>query len=100
MSGHGESVSIVTPDKQRIPRNNKRKKTTDTLITGKESIREIENPKKRAKQDIITDVETLSNQIKDPFKYKEYNIGDTNEKTRGSDNSSIETDVCARNLGK
>ena len=35
MSGHGASVSGVTPDKRRIPRKNKRKKTSDTLIKGK-----------------------------------------------------------------
>ena len=35
MYGYGESVSSVTPDKQHIPRQNKRKKTSDTLITGK-----------------------------------------------------------------
>ena len=35
MSGHGESLSSVTPDKQRITRKNKRKKTSDTFINGK-----------------------------------------------------------------
>ena len=38
MSEHGESVSSITPDKKRITRKNKRKKTSDTPITGKESI--------------------------------------------------------------
>ena len=46
MSVHGESVSSVTPDKQRIPRKNKRKKTSDTFIKGKESIQEPDNPSK------------------------------------------------------
>ena len=46
MSVHGESVSSVTPDKQRIPRKNKRKKTSDTLIKGKESIQEPDNSRK------------------------------------------------------
>ena len=59
MSGHGESVSSVTTDKQRIPRNNKRKKTSKTLITGKESIQEPDNPSKRAKYDSIPDVEKI-----------------------------------------
>ena len=30
MSGHGEIISSVTPDKQRIPRKNKINKTSDT----------------------------------------------------------------------
>ena len=34
------------------------------------------------------------------FKNKEDYIGDTNEKTRESNDSSSETDGCARNLGK
>ena len=32
LSGHGESLSSVTPDILHIPRKNKRKKTPDTLI--------------------------------------------------------------------
>ena len=35
MSGHGDIVSSVTPDKQRIPCKNKINKTSDTSITGK-----------------------------------------------------------------
>ena len=35
LSGYGESLSSVTPDQQHIPYNNKRKKTSDTLITKK-----------------------------------------------------------------
>ena len=46
MSGHGESVSSVTLDKQRIPRKNKRKNTSDTLVRGKESIQVPDNPSK------------------------------------------------------
>ena len=57
MSGHVESVSIATPDKKRIPRKNKRKKTSDTLIEGKESIQESHNQSKRSKEDSIPDVE-------------------------------------------
>ena len=39
LSGHGESLSSLTPDQQRIPCNNKTKKTLDTLTKGKESIK-------------------------------------------------------------
>ena len=49
MSGHGESLSSITPDKQRIPRKNKRKNTSDTSIKGKESFQEPDSPSKRAK---------------------------------------------------
>ena len=57
MSGHGESISSVTPDKKCIPCNNKRKKTSEIFITGKENIQEPDNPSKRSKQDIIPDAE-------------------------------------------
>ena len=49
LSGHGESLSSVTPDQQRIPRKNKIKKISDTLIIRKEPIQEPFNPKKMAK---------------------------------------------------
>ena len=35
-----------------------------------------------------------------PFKNKEAYIGDTNQKTRGYNDSPSETDGCARNLSK
>ena len=35
LSGQGESLSSVTPDNLRIHRNNKRKKTSETLIIRK-----------------------------------------------------------------
>ena len=101
MFGNGESVSSVTPDKQRITCNNKRKKTSETLITGKEIIQESDNPSKRAKEDSIPDVEN-NNQIKTPapFNNKEDYTGDTNEKNRGSCDSPSETGGCARKLGE
>ena len=59
MSRYGEILTSVTPDKQRIPRKNKRKKTPYTYIKGKEVIQEPDNPSKRAKDDSIPDVEKL-----------------------------------------
>ena len=59
MSGHGENVSVESPDKQCIPRKNKRKNTPDTLIKGKESIQETDKPSKRANEDSIPDVEKI-----------------------------------------
>ena len=47
MSGHGESVSSVTPDKQSITPKNKINRTLDILIVTKEYIQESVNPSKR-----------------------------------------------------
>ena len=55
MSRSRESLTTISPYKQRIPREIKRKKISETLIKGKESIQEINNPSKRAKEDSITD---------------------------------------------
>ena len=41
--GHREILLSVTPDKERIPSKNKRKKTLDILITSKETIQEPVN---------------------------------------------------------
>ena len=60
MSGHGEILSSVTTDKQRIPRKKKGNKTPDTFIKGKESIQKPDNPSKRAKESSIPDVEKMS----------------------------------------
>ena len=49
LSGHGESLSSVTPDTLCIPRKNKRKKNPDTLIIRKQPIKEPVNPTKRAR---------------------------------------------------
>ena len=38
LSRHGESLSSVTPDQQRIPRKNKRKTPLETLVIRKEPI--------------------------------------------------------------
>ena len=100
MSGHGKSLSSVTPDQQRIPLNNKRKKTSDTSITGKEIIQEPYNPSKRAKEDSTPDVEKSIKKTPPPFKNKEHYIFNTNEKTHGLYDCPSETDGCAINLGE
>ena len=61
MSGHGASVSSVTPDKQRTTRKNKRNNTSDTSIKGKYIIQVPDNPSKIQKEDIIPDVEKKNN---------------------------------------
>ena len=67
MSGHWASVSNESLDNQRIPCNNKIKKTLDTLIKGKESIQEPYNPSKRSKEDSIPDVEKNNPKKKPPL---------------------------------
>ena len=60
MYGQGKSLSSVSPDIICIPRNNKIKKTPDTLITRKQPITEPVNPSKRSKENTLTDVEKCS----------------------------------------
>ena len=66
-SGHGESLSIVTPDTLGTPRKNKRKKTSDTSIIIKQPIKEPANPRKRAEEITLTDVETYCLKETPPF---------------------------------
>ena len=49
MSGHRESLSSVTSDKQHIHRKNKINKTSYTLIKEKDIFQKPDNPSKRAK---------------------------------------------------
>ena len=49
VSRHGVILTTVSPDKERIPRKIKKKKISETLIKGKKSIQEPDNPSKRAK---------------------------------------------------
>ena len=49
MSRHGESITTVSTDKELTPHRIKGKKISETLIKGKESIQETDNPIKRAK---------------------------------------------------
>ena len=57
MSRPGASVTTKLPEKGCIPRKEKRKKTSETLIKGKENIQELYNPSKRAKEGSIPDEE-------------------------------------------
>ena len=56
MYGQGDDLAGITPDNLRITHNNKRKKTPYTLIIRTEPIQEPVNPRKRSKEDTITDV--------------------------------------------
>ena len=52
------SMKTVLPDKQRFPRKIKRNKFSETMIRGKDSIQEPDNPSKGAKEESITDEKT------------------------------------------
>ena len=52
----------------RIPRNNKRKKTSDSSFIRKKYIRDTVNPRKRSKEDTLIDVEKVS-QHKSPLPF-------------------------------
>ena len=69
------------------------------MIKGKEINQEPDNPNKRAKEDSILDVEK-NHQIRTPalFENKEDCIGNTNEKTCGSNDSPSETNICEKDL--
>ena len=56
MYGQGDDLSSATPDNICIPRKNKRKKIPDTLVIKKLPNGEQVNPRKRAKEDTVTDV--------------------------------------------
>ena len=87
MSRHIEILSSVTSDQQRIPRKNKINKTSDTSVIRKEPIQEPVNPKKRAKDDTITNIEKCCpKETPTLFRHKVYYRCDNNEKTHGSDN--------------
>ena len=70
----------------------------ETLIKGKESIQEQDNTSKREKEDSIID-KKHNKKKPQPFKNKFYYRGDTNDKTRESDDSTSDTYFCAINLG-
>ena len=71
------------------------------MIIKKERIREPVKPRKRAKEDTITDVEKSSPKKTSPyFRHKVDYEGDTNEKTLGYDDLQTGTDDCVRNLEK
>ena len=57
MSGQGDDLLGITPDILLIPRKNKIKKNPYTSSNRKEHIQEPVKPRKRAKEDTLTDVE-------------------------------------------
>ena len=59
MSGQGESVSSKTPDIICTHRKNNKKKTPETLIIRKQHIQEPVDPRKRLKENNLTDVEKV-----------------------------------------
>ena len=100
-SGQVDDLASVTPDNISIPCKNKRKKTPDTSFIRKEPIVYTFNPRKRVKEDAVTDVEKDILLKKHPyFLHKVYYEGDTDENNRFSDDLPTETDYFVINLDK
>ena len=101
MSGKGYDLQSVTPDNLCIPRKIKENKTSDSLVIRKKYIGDTVNPRKRSKDDTVTDVEKYSLHKTPPsFWHNADYEGDTYENNRCSDDSRTETDDCVRNLDK
>ena len=104
MSVHGASITTISPDRDRIPRKNKKKNLSEILITGNEITQEPDNPNKKAKMD--SSIDEMKPNLKltpPPYTNKHEYIDGTNEKTCDaqtceSDDSPSDTDGCARNL--
>ena len=70
VSGLFEQVEILsseTPDTICITRRNKRKKNAGTYVDRKQPIQELVNPKKRAKENTLTDLESSSPKERPPM---------------------------------
>ena len=97
----GENLSSVSPDTLRIPRWNKIKKNSDTSIIRQQPSKEPVNPRKRAKENTLTDVEKSSPKETTPsFLHKVDYEGDNHEKTHSYEDSPSGTDGFVRNLAK
>ena len=59
MSRHEASITTVSLDKERIPCKIKRKRIPKTLIKGKESIQEPDNPSKMENEDSTIDEKNI-----------------------------------------
>ena len=71
------------------------------MIIRKEPIQEPFKPRKREKEDTITNVEKSCPKETPTFFWHRVDYkGDNNEKTHGSDDSTSETDGCVINLAK
>ena len=78
-----------------------KEKTPDTSIIREQPIQKTVKPKKRAKENSLTDVEKVGPKEKPLlFRNKVDYKGDTNEKTHVSEDSTTETDGCVINLPK
>ena len=84
MSGQGNFLSSVTPYNLLISRKNKIKKTPEDSIIRRQHIQEPVNPRKRAKENTLTEVKTNSPKETPPtFWHKVDCEGDTDGKTHG-----------------
>ena len=99
MSRAGEIITAVSPDKERIPGNIKRKKIPETFIKGKEIIQVPDNQGKKAKEDSLIDENKIINNKKPHhLKISKATLA-VLMRTRESDDSPSDTDGCEINLG-
>ena len=98
MSVHGASITTVSPDRDRIPREIKKKKISEILITGNKITQEPDNPSKKAEVDSSIDEKKHNKKKPPPYKNKQDFVGGTNDKTREYDDYPSDTDGCEINL--
>ena len=97
---HGETLSSVTPEQQRIS-HKIRKKTSNTPIIRKQPMKEPFKPRKSLKELTLTDVKKPCPIETPPFlRHTADYKGGTNEHTHDYDDSPSETDGCVRNMAK
>ena len=94
-----KQISSVTTYQQCITRNNKGRKL-HTLQSQKNKVFRNQTTQVKWQKKIVYLMQGKLVKKPPPFKNNEDYIGDTNEKTYGSDDSPSESDVYARNLGE
>ena len=87
----------ISTDKDSIPCKDKKKKISETFITGNDSTQELDNPSKKAKVDRRIDEKNIIFK-KTLYKNNQDYDGGTNDKTREYDDSPSDTDGCEINI--
>ena len=104
MSVHGESITTISPEGERIPRKKRKKIILEISITGNKTSQDSDSQSKEAKVDISTDGTKVHVELTPTTNTnkQDYAVG-TNDKirdsqTREAGDSRSETDSCARNI--
>ena len=94
LSGLVSILASVTPDKKRIPRNNKRKETPSVLIQKEEPIQETVNTRKIAQEGYLMYSEKESqHKMYQPFWHRADYEGDINKTNWNTDDSWPENEI-------